>query len=168
MCSAKCYDSDPCHLSDRELALTKEREQVEELQEWLDANPKINGCKVYENLHFFLRTCKFDVERAKKKIKMFYQMRAERIEWFDNCNPMLPEIQELLKLGVFLPVDGVDDQRRKVVIIRTAAHDPKLHSQNNVFKVPIKKVLKYKYYLNIFLFLGEQNDIRFTIEVRAR
>lgn len=61
-------------------------------------------------------------------------MRAERTEWFDNCDPMLPEIQELLALGVFLPVDGVDEHQRKVVIIRTAAHDPKRHTQNNVFK----------------------------------
>lgn len=135
MCSAKC-DSE-VDLNDRELALAKEREQVEELQVWLEANPKINGCKLYDNLHFFLRTCKFDVERTKKKIKMFYQMRAERVEWFENCNPMLPEIQALLQRGVFLPVDGVDDQQRKVVIIRTAVHDPKLHTQNNVFKVYI-------------------------------
>ncbi|KAH8409707.1 hypothetical protein KR222_002436 [Zaprionus bogoriensis] len=131
MCSAKCCDSDANSLSDDpELTLL----QVQELQDWLEANPKINGCKSFESLHFFLRTCKFDVERAKKKIKTFYQMRAERSEWFDNCDPLLPEIQELLKLGVFLPVDGLDEQRRKVVIIRTAVHDPKRHTQNNVFK----------------------------------
>ncbi|EDW16154.1 retinol-binding protein pinta [Drosophila mojavensis] len=112
----------------------KEQLQVQELSDWLDANPHINGCKAYDSLHFFLRTCKFDVERTKSKLKTFYQMRAERTEWFDNCDPMLPEIQELLTLGVFLPVDGVDEQQRKVVIIRTAAHDPKRHSQNNVFK----------------------------------
>ncbi|XP_034485501.1 retinol-binding protein pinta [Drosophila innubila] len=112
----------------------KEEEQVRELCDWLDANPKINGCQTYENLHFFLRTCKFDIERTKRKLKVFYQMRAERTEWFDNCDPMLPEIQELLKLGVFLPVDGVDEHQRKVVIIRTAVHDPKKHTQNNVFK----------------------------------
>lgn len=123
---------------DQESTLTKdlkEDEQVRELCEWLDANPKINGCQSYENLHFFLRTCKFDVERTKKKLKVYYQMRAERTEWFDNCDPMLPEIQELLKLGVFLPVDGVDENQRKVVIIRTAVHNPKKHTQNNVFKV---------------------------------
>ncbi|ALC47570.1 pinta, partial [Drosophila busckii] len=109
--------------------------QVQELSDWLDSNPYINGCRSYANLHFFLRTCKFDVERAKRKLKTYYQMRAERIEWFDNCDPLLPEIQELLKLGVFLPIDGVEDEhQRKVVVIRTAAHDPKRHTQNNVFK----------------------------------
>ncbi|XP_030370520.1 retinol-binding protein pinta [Scaptodrosophila lebanonensis] len=108
--------------------------QVQELLQWLDANPYINASTEYDNVYFFLRTCKFDVERTKKKIKCFYQMRAERTEWFANRDPFLPEIQELLQLGVFLPVDGVDKQQRKVVIIRTAAHDPKRHTQNNVFK----------------------------------
>lgn len=109
-------------------------QQVQELSDWLSANPQVNGCNSYENLHFFLRTSKFDVERTKKKLKTYYQMRAERTEWFDNRDPKLPEIQELLDLGVFLPI-GPDAEQRMVVVIRTAAHDPKKHSQNNVFKV---------------------------------
>lgn len=148
----------------------KEQLQVQELSDWLDANPHINGCKAYDSLHFFLRTCKFDVERAKSKLKTFYQMRAERTEWFDNCDPMLPEIQELLTLGVFLPVDGVDEQQRKVVIIRTAAHDPKRHSQNNVFKVytihiQYTQIYLYAIVANLCPFLDKQNDIGFTIKV---
>ncbi|BFF90495.1 retinol-binding protein pinta [Drosophila madeirensis] len=107
--------------------------QVQELSDWLVANPHVNGCNTFENLHFFLRTAKYDVERTKKKLKTFYQMRAERTEWFDNRDPHLPEIQELLQLGVFLPI-GTDSEKRMVVVIRTAAHDPKKHTQNNVFK----------------------------------
>ncbi|SPP88137.1 retinol-binding protein pinta [Drosophila guanche] len=107
--------------------------QVQELSDWLVANPHVNGCNTFENLHFFLRTSKYDVERTKKKLKTFYQMRAERTEWFDNRDPHLPEIQELLQLGVFLPI-GTDSEKRMVVVIRTAAHDPKKHTQNNVFK----------------------------------
>ncbi|XP_037950885.1 retinol-binding protein pinta [Teleopsis dalmanni] len=108
--------------------------QLQHLRRWLDENPQINARRDAETLLFFLRNCKYDLERTKKKIKSFYQMRAERVEWFANRNPLLPELQDLLRLGVFLPVDGVDAENRKVVIIRTAAHDPKLHTQNNVFK----------------------------------
>ncbi|KAH8242879.1 hypothetical protein KR032_002749 [Drosophila birchii] len=107
--------------------------QVQELSDWLLANPQVNACNSFENLHFFLRTSKYDVERTKKKLRTFYQMRAERTEWFDNRDPKLPEIQELLDLGVFLPI-GTDAEQRMVVVIRTAAHDPKKHNQNNVFK----------------------------------
>lgn len=62
-------------------------------------------------------------------------MRAERIEWFDKRNPFLPELVELMDLGVFLPLRIKDDQNRQIFVIRTAAHDPKQHSQNDVFKV---------------------------------
>ncbi|XP_054747402.1 retinol-binding protein pinta [Anastrepha obliqua] len=121
--------------------------QVQHISQWLKENPNVNANSEYENLFFFLRSCKYDTERTKKKIKNFYQMRAERVEWFANRDPFLPEIQALLELGVFLPVGGVDSKNRKVVIIRAAAHDPKLHSQNNVFKVSkmvLDLLLKYE------------------------
>ncbi|XP_053945240.1 retinol-binding protein pinta [Anastrepha ludens] len=121
--------------------------QVQHISQWLKENPNVNANSEYENLFFFLRSCKYDIERTKKKIKNFYQMRAERVEWFANRDPFLPELQELLELGVFLPVGGVDSKNRKVVIIRAAAHDPKLHSQNNVFKVSkmvLDLLLKYE------------------------
>lgn len=62
-------------------------------------------------------------------------MRAERPEWFSNRDPTLREVDEILRLGCFLPLLERDDENRLVVIIRTAAHNPKKHSQNNVFKV---------------------------------
>ncbi|KAI8130770.1 hypothetical protein FF38_05007 [Lucilia cuprina] len=113
----------------------KVHQKVQMLYQWLTDNPNINACTDFDNLSFFLRSCKFDVDRTKRKLKCFYQMRAERTEWFSNRDPFLKEIQELLELGVFLPIDGVDASQRKVIIVRTAVHDPKLHLQNNVFKV---------------------------------
>ena len=62
-------------------------------------------------------------------------MRAERVEWFEKRDPFLPEILELLELGVFLPLRIKDSENRQVVIIRTAVHNPKLHKQNDVLKV---------------------------------
>ena len=37
--------------------------------------------------------------------------------------------------SVFLPLLKRDEQGRLVVLIRTAAHDPSIHKQNDVFKV---------------------------------
>lgn len=45
-------------------------------------------------------------------------MRSERVEWFTNRDPFRPEIEELLDLGVFLPLKNKDDQNRQVFIIR--------------------------------------------------
>lgn len=62
-------------------------------------------------------------------------MRSERIEWFANRNPFDPEIDELLELGVFLPLKEKDSNGCQIFIIRTGVHNPKKHTQNNVLKV---------------------------------
>lgn len=62
-------------------------------------------------------------------------MRAERLEWFEERDPFNLKLVELLDIGVFLPLKQRDANNRLVVIIRTAAHNPKIHSQNDVFKI---------------------------------
>lgn len=57
------------------------------------------------------------------------------MEWFSNRDPHLPEMADLLEVGAFLPLRLKDKENRQIVIIRTAAHNPSLHKQNNVFKL---------------------------------
>lgn len=49
-------------------------------------------------------------------------MRMERVEWFQNRDPFVPEIEELFDLGVFLPLKEKDDQKRQVFIIRKSSY----------------------------------------------
>ena len=109
-------------------------ESLRQLRDWLHENPNIGAKTDDLSLLAFLRGCKFDLDRTRRKIREYYKMRAEVPEWFGNRDPGRPEILELLKLGVFVPLDKLHDNRH-VVIIRTAAHDPKKHSQDDVFKV---------------------------------
>lgn len=62
-------------------------------------------------------------------------MRAERIEWFADRNPMKPELEELLDLGLFLPLPTKDVNNYQVFVIRTGVHDTSKHEQNDVLKV---------------------------------
>lgn len=62
-------------------------------------------------------------------------MRAERIEWFADRNPLKPELEELLNLGLFLPLHTKDVNNYQVFIIRTGVHDTHKHDQNDVLKV---------------------------------
>ncbi|XP_011501572.1 PREDICTED: alpha-tocopherol transfer protein-like [Ceratosolen solmsi marchali] len=82
----------------------------------------------------FLRGCKFDIEKTKRKLMSYYVQRSLSPEWFTNRDPFLPEIQELLNLGVFLPLRKVDEEGRMVIIIRTCVHDPRRHKIADVFK----------------------------------
>ncbi|KAL5292985.1 hypothetical protein ACFFRR_011632 [Megaselia abdita] len=109
--------------------------QLDDLNRWLEENPKINAMKCSARNLLFLRGCKYDLEKTKKKLKSFYALKAIRKEWFWNRDPFSPDIQELLTIGVFLPLPEKDDKDRPIVVIRTAAHDPKKHSQNLVLKV---------------------------------
>jgi hypothetical protein len=47
----------------------------------------------------FLRGCKFDLEKSKRKLRSYYEQRSMSPEWFTNRDPFLPEIQEMLALG---------------------------------------------------------------------
>lgn len=44
-------------------------EQILIIAKWLDENPNINGHNDPRTIIFFLRGCKFDVEKTKKKMK---------------------------------------------------------------------------------------------------
>lgn len=43
--------------------------QIQLISQWLKENPNVNANSDFENLLFFLRSCKYDLERTKKKIK---------------------------------------------------------------------------------------------------
>jgi len=111
------------------------KESVQALQQFLKDNPYINARSDPQSLLFFLRSCKFNIAQAEKKIKNHYHSRAVIVEWFTNRNPFLSEVQELMSIGVFLPLKQKDAEKRQIVIIRTAAHSPSKHKQNDVFKV---------------------------------
>ncbi|KAI4470669.1 alpha-tocopherol transfer protein-related [Holotrichia oblita] len=107
---------------------------LEEIKNWLIENPNICAKSDDLNILAFLRGCKFRLDKTKQKIQNYYEMRSKVPEWFANRDPMLPEIEELAKLGVFIPLRQFQDNKH-VVIIRTAVHDPRKHKQDDVFKV---------------------------------
>lgn len=62
-------------------------------------------------------------------------MRAERTEWFADRDPFKPHIEELLDMGLFLPLESKDVNNNQIFIIRTGIHDTYKHEQNDVLKV---------------------------------
>lgn len=106
-----------------------------ELRKWLDDNPHINANRDTVSLLHFLRGSKFRMDKAKNRIQNFYRLRAERSEWFADRNPFSSEINELLDLGLFLPLEKKDINNYQVFIIRTGVHDARKHEQNDVLKV---------------------------------
>lgn len=46
----------------------------------------------------FLRGCKFSLEKAKRKLDMYFTMRAAVPEFFDNRDVTRPELKEILSM----------------------------------------------------------------------
>lgn len=115
----------------------EERRDVDicQILDWLQTQPHLHARRDPVNVVRFLRGCKFDLEKTKCKLSNYYELRAHSPEWFCQRDPCLPEIQELLRLGVFLPLRRRDSHGRLVVLIRAAAHNPKKHLQSDVLKV---------------------------------
>lgn len=108
---------------------------LRELREWVADKPHLNVPTDAYNILRFLRAAKFDIEAAKNKITSFYSFKSSAPEWFANQDPLLPELQSLLKTGVFLPLRQRDSEGRLVVLLRVAAHDPAIQKQDDVYKI---------------------------------
>lgn len=93
------------------------KEGIETMKKWIEANQHLHVKNDDRLILAFLRGCKFDIERTKTKLTNYYTMRRDAPEWFTNRNPHLPELKELVKLGVFVPLKR-NHNNQLVVIIR--------------------------------------------------
>ncbi|XP_059611480.1 retinol-binding protein pinta [Phlebotomus argentipes] len=130
--SSECYNFAEANLNETP---NERADALAKLCTWIDENAELNVERDTVHLLYFLRGAKFNIEKAKDKIKRFYRMRAERSEWFSNRNPFHPELDELLKIGVCFPLRERDEHNRLVVVIRTGAHNPRKQTQNDVLKI---------------------------------
>ncbi|KYN39651.1 Alpha-tocopherol transfer protein [Trachymyrmex septentrionalis] len=88
----------------------------------------------------FLRVCKFNLEKTKTRIQNYYKLRSDLPEWFTNTDPFQPELQELINMGLYLPLRKPDNQGRLVLIVRTTLHNPRIHKESDIFKIGVMMV----------------------------
>ncbi|XP_011704763.1 PREDICTED: alpha-tocopherol transfer protein-like [Wasmannia auropunctata] len=83
----------------------------------------------------FLRVCKFNLEKTKNRMQNYYKQRSALPDWYMNKDPFQPELQEMLDMGVCLPLRKLDSQGRLVFIVRLFQHDPTIHKLTDLIKV---------------------------------
>uniref|UniRef100_A0A1Y9HED9 CRAL-TRIO domain-containing protein n=1 Tax=Anopheles funestus TaxID=62324 RepID=A0A1Y9HED9_ANOFN len=132
---------------------------IETVKQWLlDERPELEIPEESRLILYFLRTTKYDIDKTKRKLMTFLKNREKLTEWFKDRDPFRSEIQELLDIGVFLPLHEKDSLNRQVVIVRTSAHDPSKHKQDDVFKVD-------KMILDLLMYLDETVSIHGVVAI---
>ncbi|XP_011704761.1 PREDICTED: alpha-tocopherol transfer protein-like [Wasmannia auropunctata] len=118
---------------------------VAEIRRWLEDELRIRIDNFF--ILRFLRVCKFNLEKTKTRIRNYYKQLSHLPEWYLNKDPFRPELQELLDLGILLPLRKPDSQGRVVFLIRGTRHDPRIHTIPNLSKAFILAIeMAMKYY----------------------
>ncbi|XP_043266208.1 retinol-binding protein pinta-like [Colletes gigas] len=111
--------------------------KIAELREYIMENDDLRAPIDDFSILRFLRASKFNVEKAKCKLRNYYKQRSNLPEWYSNRDPFLPQLQELFDIGVFVPLRKLDNEGRMVVIIRAAVHTPSKHKMADMLKASL-------------------------------
>ena len=86
-------------------------------------------------LLYFLRGCKFSLERTKEKLDFFYSIKANCPEWFDNWNVHEDRVAGMVKQGLFIRLKGYDKEGRYVFVVKNGNLDPDTQSLSDSFRL---------------------------------
>lgn len=121
-----------------ELGETEQRLQqsYDIIREWLKKQPHLAKCPL-PDLYIinFIRGCKYNLEKVKRKLDCTMTMRGALPEFFSGWNPFAPELQAILKLGPQLPLLEYDQLGRRVIVMRGGCINPLIHKAEDVEKV---------------------------------
>jgi len=110
-------------------------QDLEIIKKWIKKSPHLHSIKQDDEfLKMFLRGCKFSLEKTKEKLDFFFTVRGNLPTWFDNWDPRLPEIRNIIKAGIYIPLPGYDKHGRKVIVMRGGLSDPNTMKKEDEFK----------------------------------
>ncbi|XP_015111347.1 retinol-binding protein pinta [Diachasma alloeum] len=111
-------------------------EHVKYITEWLEKQPHINARTDPQWLVAFLRGCKYSLERTKEKLDSFYTVRTHLPEIFLKRDLEETMIQEVLDLGIYLPLpEPVSADGPRVILMRPCQFDAKKYTYSDILKV---------------------------------
>ncbi|KAK3927294.1 Alpha-tocopherol transfer protein-like [Frankliniella fusca] len=108
---------------------------IDAIKTWLSKQAHLNANTEDQWILTFLRGCKFSLERTKEKIDSYYTFRTLLPEFFTNRDPLQPELQEILKLGICFPLPHPDPNGRKIFLLRVGQYDPSRIKLSDVMKL---------------------------------
>lgn len=83
--------------------LNEESDKIEEVltafKVWITSTPHLKARTDDQFLVTFLRGCKYNLEKAQKKLDMFYTLRTHMPELMLDRDPMDQKLHAIIKLG---------------------------------------------------------------------
>ncbi|XP_034828357.1 alpha-tocopherol transfer protein-like [Maniola hyperantus] len=107
------------------------------IREWLGKQPHLKSVNPSDQwIVSFLRGNKYSLEKTKSKLEMYYTLRSLLPEIFCNRNPFDPIAQDILKLGIFLPLTTLErEDSRRITLNRLNIVESSNNRLIDVFKV---------------------------------
>ncbi|XP_067015279.1 alpha-tocopherol transfer protein-like isoform X2 [Anabrus simplex] len=97
-------------------------QDLQHIKEWLAKQPHLPEFDD-QRIMTFLRGCKFSLEKTKRKLDMYFTMRAAVPEFFTNRDVTRPELQEMLNLVYIPTLPGLTPNGRRVTILHGRVKD---------------------------------------------
>ncbi|XP_034183449.1 alpha-tocopherol transfer protein-like [Osmia lignaria lignaria] len=108
---------------------------VEIIKEWLSKQPHLPAFDDDYRIMTFLRGSKFSLEKCKRKLDMYFTMRAAIPEFFTNRDITRPELREITKIIQMPPLPGLTKNGRRVITMRGIDKDFPTPSVAEVMKL---------------------------------
>ncbi|XP_063368553.1 alpha-tocopherol transfer protein-like [Cydia amplana] len=113
---------------------TKDRD-LDIIKEWLRKQPHLPDEFDEQCLRNFLRGCSYSLEKTKRKLDMYFTMRAACPEYFCNRDMNRPELMDLANRAQGPPLPGLTPNGRRVTICRGIDKNVDTHQLIDAFKM---------------------------------
>ncbi|XP_034827631.1 alpha-tocopherol transfer protein-like [Maniola hyperantus] len=107
------------------------------IRDWLRKQPHLPDEWDDGRIMTFLRGCSFSLEKCKRKLDMYFTMRAACPEFFTNRDVNRPELADLVTKVQGAPLPGLTPNGRRVTICRGLDKNIDADQLNNMFKLAL-------------------------------
>ncbi|KAK4879827.1 hypothetical protein RN001_007973 [Aquatica leii] len=111
------------------------KEDLVHLKEWISHQPHIIARTDDQWIYIFFRGCKCSLQRTKEKIEKYYTLKTALPEFFGDRDPLLPNIQTILSLGLLIPLPKASNSSARYFFHQCKFADPEKVHFTDVLKV---------------------------------
>lgn len=108
---------------------------IQAIKDWLVKQPHLQNIRNDDKfIQFFLRGCKYSIERTKEKLDFFNSVRSALPEWFDDWDKIDGSIA-ILKAGASFTLNGFDKKGRRVFFWQMGKINPEEHKLEDLYRL---------------------------------